>query len=33
MVYGTTIWNAEGKYGPESLPKDWETWRLNQSLR
>lgn len=33
VVYGTTIWNKEGKYGPGSMPQGWETWRLHQSLR
>lgn len=33
VVYGTTIWNDKGLFGPGNRPRDWETWRLNRDLR
>ena len=32
VVYGTEIWN-DGQYGPDSLPKGWDVWRLHRDLR
>lgn len=33
VIYGTTIWNDKGRFGPGNRPRDWETWMLIPDLR
>lgn len=33
VVYGTTIWNDKGRFGPGNRPRGWETWMLIPDLR
>ena len=33
VVYGTSVSNDKGRYGPGSRPPSWKVWRLNPSLR